>query len=201
MKKFILITTVASVISGSAAFAKTEGNIVGLNILRASASNQYQKSGSIAANYSKFDDSAIGFGASYKYAFNFNQIFVAPGVFFDKLGLKAKDQDGDTVSSSYRYGAKADLGYDVTEDFSAYLTAGVANTNYKVDWKTSEEKKSGTKLGYIAGVGVAYKVAKNLIVSLEYNMQSPTFKTPDHGGINEVKSKIKVAQIGVAYNF
>ncbi len=201
MKKLLVTTSLLATLVTSSALAKTEGNLVGINLLRSSATNQYQRTNVASSNYSDFKDSAIGVGASYKYAVNFGQVFVAPGVFFDKLSLKAKDQDDDTVSSSYRYGAKVDVGYDITDNISAYVTGGLANVSYKVDWKSLDQKKSGSKTSFIGGIGVAYKLSKELTVGFEYNAQTPTFKTPDAGGINEVKSKIRVAQIGVAYNF
>ena len=143
----------------------------------------------------------MGVGASYKYAVSFGQFYAAPGVFFDQLGLKASDRDSDTVSANRRYGAKVDVGYDITDNFSAYVTGGLANVSYKVDWKSLEQKKSGSSTSMIAGIGVAYKLSKDLLVGFEYNSHTPTFKTPDSGGINEVASKIRVAQVGVAYNF
>lgn len=145
-EKLIVATSIIATFTASSAFAKNEGNIVGVNLLRASNINQYQKSGSASANYGKFKDSSTGLGVSYKYAFNFDNVFLAPGVFFDKLGLKAKDQDGDSVSSNYRYGTKLDVGYDITDSFAAYLSTGLANTNYKVDWTSTGEKKTGSKL-------------------------------------------------------
>ncbi|MBP7710550.1 MAG: porin family protein [Rickettsiales bacterium] len=201
MKKLLITTSILATLVTSSGFAKTEGNIVGVNLLRASATNEYQVTDATASNYAPFKDSSVGFGASYKYAINFDKIFVAPGVFFDQLSLKAKDQDDDTVSASHRYGAKVDVGYDITDNFSAYVTGGLANVSYKVDWKSANQKKSGSQASLIAGLGVAYKVTENVTLGFEYNTQSPTFKTPDNGGINEVKSKIQVAQIGVAYNF
>ncbi len=213
MKKLLITTSILATLVTSSAFAKTEGNIVGVNLLRASATNEYQKTEATASNYASFKDSSTGAGVSYKYAFNFDQIFVAPGVFFDQLSLKAKDQDDDTVSASHRYGAKVDVGYDITDNFSAYVTGGLANMSYKVDWKSIDMKKSieevasskinisGSKTSALVGIGLSYKVSKDITLGFEYNSQTPTFKTPDNGGINEVKSKIRVAQIGVAYNF
>lgn len=196
MKKIIAIAAIAATIATSSALAKTEGNYVGIDILKASSSHRYK---SDVGNSGKFDDSSIGIGANYKHAFNFNQVFLAPGVFFDQLGTKAKDSDGDPTSVKYRYGAKVDLGYDVTNDFAVYFTNGFSNVSYKVDWRSVSEKKSGSELGYFYGAGLSYKIAKDVTAGLEYNTQSVDLKTPHTG--TKVASDIRVAKIGVSYNF
>lgn len=205
MKKSIIIacaiSSMATMSSASSALAKTQGHYAGVNVLRSSATNQYKSSEIIAGNYGEFSDSSVGFGADYKYAFNYGKTFLSPGLFFDNLGLESQDQDGDSVSSDYRYGASLDLGYDISDNFSLYLTTGVANIGYEVDWKSSGQKESGSKVGYIAGIGASYKVSESVALNLEYNAQSTDFKTPDNGGINTVTSDIKVLKFGASYNF
>ena len=197
MKKIIFIAALTLTLATSSALAKTEGNYVGIDVLRTSAKHKYESNGLTG---SKFDDSSIGVGVNYKHALNFNQVFLAPGVFFDQLGTKSKDSDGGKVSASYRYGAKLDLGYDITDDFAVYFTNGLSNLLYSVDWNnTGDGKKSGSKLGYVYGGGLSYKIAKNLVMNLEYNTQSVDLKTP----YNETKvaSSIRVAKVGLSYNF
>lgn len=201
MKKLILITSLAAIFTTSSALAKTEGNYFGVDLLRSSANQQYQHDGKVVTNYKKFDDSSYGIGTSYKYAFNFNKIFIAPGAFYEKLGIKSADQDKDTVSLNDRYGAKLDIGYDVTEKFAAYFTNGLSKTSYKVDWKSIGQKKSGSKADYFYGVGLGYKVSDNLVANLEYNRQSTVLDTPNLGGINQVKADLNVLKVGLAYNF
>jgi opacity protein-like surface antigen len=196
MKKIIAIAAIAATLATSHALAKTEGNYVGVDILRTTAENQYKPDG----GYGKFKDSSVGVGVNYKYAFNFNQVFLAPGVFFDQLGTKAKDLDGDNVSANYRYGAKLDLGYDITDEFAVYFTNGLSALNYEVNWKSVDEKKSATQLGYFYGAGLSYKVIKDVVLSFEYNNQSlNNLKTPDAS--TKVKADIRVAKIGISYNF
>jgi opacity protein-like surface antigen len=201
MKRILLTTSLLAAFAAPSAFAKTEGNYVGLDILRANAKHRYQESGTTASNYPEFSDSSIGYGVNYKYAFNFDNVFVAPGVFFEKLGTEAKDKDGDSVSVNYRYGIKANVGYDVTDDFAAYITAGAASTSYEVDWKAAGLKKSGSKIGYIVGAGLSYNVAKDVSLNVEYNVQPLTVSTPDDGGINQAKTTVSVAKLGIAYRF
>lgn len=200
MKKLILLTTLASLASASA-FAKTEGNQIGIDILRASAKHRYKAGSITASNYSQFDDSSIGVGVNYKYAINFENIFIAPGAFYEKIGTKSKDSDGDTVSVNNRYGAKLDIGYDLTNNFAAYLSTGYALIDGKVDWKSLGQKKSDRQGGIFYGVGLAYSATKNVVLGLEYNVQSVDLKTPNDGGINKAKTDLGVMKFGVAYRF
>ena len=199
----ILATTVAiaSVSLASQAFAKTEGSYVGVDVLRVNSTHQYAQSGRIASNYPKFEDSAIGFGINYKYAINFNNFFIAPNAFYEKLGTKASDKDRDTVSINSRYGAKLDLGYDISDEFAIYLTGGVASVGYNVDWKSIDQKKSGDKVAGIFGVGANYYPHKNISLNVEYNFQSLDVATPSFGGINQAKTDISTVKIGAAYHF
>ena len=202
MKKIITTTlTLVTLFSSTAALAKTAGNYAELDLLYSSASHKYAASNIVASNYPKFDDSSIGVGASYKYALNFDKIFLAPGVFFDKIGTNAADKDLDTISLNHRYGVKLDLGYDITDKFAAYVTNGFATTIYQVDWKSIGQKKSGSKVAYFFGAGLAYSVADNVTMNAELNMTSFDVSTPSFGGINNAKTDLAVAKIGVAYHF
>jgi len=201
MKKLILLTSLITIFTTSFALAKTEGNYLGIDLLQASADQRYLQNGKVANNYKEFDDSSYGIGTGYKYAFNFDKIFISPGVFFENLGTKAADKDGDNVLLNNRYGAKVDIGYDVSDKFSAYFTNGASNTSYKVDWKSVGRKKSGSKLDYFYGAGLAYKVSDKLVMNVEYNRQSTVLDTPNLGGINQVKADLNVIKVGLAYNF
>lgn len=201
MKKLILITTLVSSLLSAPALAKTEGNQVGIDIIRTSAQHRYANNSTVAANYRKFDDSSYGFGANYKYAVNFHDFFIAPGAFYESLGTKAKDQDNDTVSVNNRYGAKLDVGYDITDNFAAYVTGGYGSVGYKVDWKSANSKKSGREAGIFYGAGLAYNATKNVVLNLEYNIQSVDLKTPNLGGINKAKTDLGILKLGAAYRF
>ncbi len=58
--------------------------------------------------------------------------------------------------------------------------------------------ESKSVVSYFYGAGLSYKILKNLTMNLEYNTQSPSF-TNVYGV--KIKSDIKVAKIGVSYNF
>ncbi len=197
MKKLIAIASLAAIFTTSSASAKTEGNYVGVDVLKASVKNNYKGD---EGYYGKIKDDSIGLGLSYKHAFNYNQIFLAPSVFFDKLGLEAIDSDDGSISLDYRYGAKLDLGYDFTEEFSLYATSGISNVSYKINWP-GVAKKNDSQSGYLYGVGASYKFSKDISLNLEYNRQSLDLNTPDNSSIGKAESKLKVMKVGVSYSF
>ena len=207
MKKNLIVTTIATtfVFMASQAIAKTEGSYVGVDLLSVNSSHQYAQSNVIASNFDKFNNTATGFGLNYKYAFNANKIFFAPNAFYEKLGTKADSINklGNTsLSVESRYGVKFDFGYDVSDNFALYVTGGLANVNYSVDWKIATgQKKSGGKIGGIIGLGANYYPHQNVAISLEYNFQKLDLATPDNGGINQAKTEISAVKIGAAYHF
>jgi len=149
-----------------------------------------------------------GVGVNYKHAFNFDNVFLAPGVFFEHLGSKTKYRDEyfrTDASIDYRYGAKLDLGYDIADNFAAYFTNGLSVVNYRFKdhfdngMFTDDVKKSGRKIGYFYGAGLSYKINKEFALNLEYNAQKSLLKIDNYGG--KLSSKIRVAKIGVSYNF
>ena len=201
MKKTLITTSLIALLSTSSALAKTSGNYFGIDLNRSSSNHQYSRDNINSSNYKEFSDSSIGFGLNYKYAFNFDKIFIAPGIFFDQIKTKAQDRDSDSVSINNRYGAKLDIGYDITDEVAIYFTSGLSSTSYRVDWKSINQSKSSSNLSYFLGMGAAYNVTKNLTLNLEYNFQQLNLETPDIGGINNVKTNLGMAKIGIAYHF
>jgi opacity protein-like surface antigen len=196
MKKILSVAAIIAVFANSSAFAKTKGNYVGVSLLNSSA-RYYSVDSEGKTPISK--DSSLGFGLDYKHAFNFgNNVFVAPGVFFDKLGLNSKEEGGD-LKVNKRYGAKLDIGYDVTHNTAVYFTNGLSYTNYRFatagDQSTSASKN---KLGYFFGAGFAHHLTKDVTLNVEYNLQK--VNTTDETN-TQVKTQIGVAKIGVAYHF
>ena len=189
MKKTLSLIVIAGSLLASNAYAKTEGNYVGIDILRSSVQHKYQDT--------SIKDKSTGFGINYKYALNFDKIFLAPGVFAERLGAETTDDQNQTTSTNYRYGAKLDLGYDVTDNFAAYFTNGFANFNYKLD-DHAGYAESKSVIGYFYGAGLSYKILKNVTMNLEYNTQSPNFTNAN--GV-KFKSDVRVAKVGVSYNF
>ena len=189
--KTISIIALTLTLATSPALAKTEGNYVGIDILQSSVKHKY---------FDESDkDKSTGFGLNYKYAFNFDKIFLAPGVFTEKLGLKTRNKidQNATISTNYRHGVKLDLGYDITDNFSAYFTNGFASFDYKLD-DNDGYSESKSIISYFYGAGLSYKILKNMAMNLEYNTQSPNFtNTYDV----KLKSNAQIAKIGISYNF
>jgi opacity protein-like surface antigen len=228
MKKILIATTLAASLASASALAKTEGNYVGFDVLRANVkvkSNSDdpfdQAFNSAWYSHSK-TDSATGFGVNYRYAFNMNNFFIAPGAFFEYIGADAKVNHSETGFNSYtqsvkindRYGVKLDLGYDITDKFSAYVPVGVSSVGYEI--KTSDSdgagdfvktRKSGNKFNYFYGFGISFVPAKNFLVSLEYNklsqlkLSSVSSATLPNGGTIKANVNADIVKLGVSYNF
>lgn len=192
MKKLLLITSIITAISSSA-FARTQGNQIGIEYLHSWAEHQYN------ANGDKFDDTAGGFGLHYKYAINLdNGFFVAPGVFAEKLYTDSNDAQGDTAGLDYRYGAKVDLGYDITDGIAAYVTAGLGVLNYDVNWSSVGAKRSGNEAGLTYGAGLSFSATDNVALNLEYNFQNTDIQTP---GVTKADTDLHLLKVGLAYRF
>ncbi len=206
MKNFKIITTsffLASALAFASAsvMAKTQGNNVNVNLTYNKSSHRYSSGNTISRNYPEFDNSKIGFGAAYKYSFNFNDIFISPGAFFDQIDTKAKDKDGDTVKINNRYGLRLDVGYDISDDLALYGFGGLANVKYKVDWASVGSKKSDRETSPLFGAGLIFYPSKDIALNIEYSHQSVDLNTPDNVGLNKTKTDISSIKIGFGYNF
>lgn len=136
---------------------------------------------------SNIDRSAVksGVEASYKHVIPVGQsLFVAPGVNYQRSStLTSINQAATTqqqqLSVQNKYGVKFDVGYDVNNYLSPYVTGGMnygVNAVYNSNAKLTDplnEALSSTKSGYYYGVGTVTNVNKDLNVGLEYNVQNP----------------------------
>ncbi len=187
IKNTLAATVAIATLAISSANANTEGLYVGANIAR---------------NHSKFDggkDTYRGYGANVKYAFNKNNVFIAPVVFFDRIDNKVLE-GGNENRAAYRYGAKLDIGYDITRDFGVYVTGGGANVKYKSNSSAvGGGKNSDDQIAAVYGVGAKYALTNNLGFTFEYNRQSRG-KFKDSSGL-KTPSEVNSAQFGVALNF
>ncbi|MFT6332733.1 MAG: opacity protein-like surface antigen [Lentimonas sp.] len=118
--------------------------------------------------------------------------FVAPEVFYDFNNAEVTD-GSDKGELNYSYGVKANVGYDVTEKFAAFVNLGYletrgtdSGTGYKVDYNLEA-------LTY--GIGVTYEAVENVNFKLSYEY------------VDYLRSGISaslnpdIIKIGVAYNF
>lgn len=200
-KKLLVAVALIAALSSTKSFAKTEGNYFGVDLLRTSADFQY----SPRNGYPQFNQTAIGVGAHYSHAFNFDGIFLAPGVFVEKNQVRASDKDGDKYGLNYRSGIKLDLGYDVTKSFSPYITGGLSHLNYTADFRTgsngSAVKKSDSSNGAFYGIGFLYHVAKEFTINAEYNIQSNNNVRVGKVANSKAGADIQVIKLGASYHF
>ncbi len=220
MKKIIFTSLTLALIS-SQAFAKTEGNFLGFslqkNVTSASVKGSYIDGVSLSHNLNKtMTDANTGVGVSYKYAFNFDKVFVAPGLFFERIGTNISTLADETFDNKYlrmknRRGATVDVGYDLTDSFSPYLTFGVTKTGYstnRADYNGLGVSNSimKSKVGYLFGAGVLNHVNKDLTVGFEYNTQSLRLRDTSslaYGGRDDshIKARIDVYKVTAYYHF
>jgi opacity protein-like surface antigen len=226
MKKTLsLIAIASSLIFSSQANAKTEGNYLGIDLIRSSA--QVKSNSNLASDASlsewynqKESDSAYGVGINYKHAFNFSNFFIAPGISYNLLSNDVKAGYAGTSNDPYSQSMKlksqltlqTNLGYDLNDKFSTYIPIGVSSFGYELNTSDNggsgnivTSKKSGYKTAAFIGLGFAYEPVKNWVVNLEYNKfqnLKVTSQTATTGGGQIVaKTNIEVVKLGLAYRF
>jgi opacity protein-like surface antigen len=184
-KKLFAVASLVAAISASSAFAKTEGSYVGVDAL--------------ATKYKDFDldgnkksDTGYGVGVNYKYALNMNNFFVAPGVYYNYNNAEVK-YDGIKDKLKYSYGAKADIGYDITNKLAAFVSFGYQRNHLEA---TGEGVKISDNLNSLVyGIGAKYSVMENVDVSLAYEYVDYT-KAEVDSSLNP-----SVVKLGAAYRF
>ena len=192
MKKFAILATLLISLSSFSAFAKTSGNYAGIDIIYSEVKLDQASTSSIGSG------DQISVGVNYKYAFNFNNFFVAPGVFFDYTNIRAKASNNDEWDLDFRYGAKVDLGYDITDKFAAFVNIGLANNHYDAKYIVSGTKTSDSKIEELYGIGVKYSATDDIDVGLSYEFSNLNVKDPLN---NTVKFDLEVVRLGISYNF
>lgn len=226
MKKTLpLILIASSILLTAEANAKTEGSYLGVDVIRNSArvkSNSNlafdQANNSEYYNHNK-KDSAYGLGVNYKYAFNFNNFFIAPGVSYNLLGNDVKagfaGHSNDPYSQNLKLKSQLTLqgnfGYDVSDKFAAYIPLGVSSFNYELNTKdvissgSVTTKKTGNETAFFFGLGFSYQPIQNWVVNLEYNkFQSLKITSPAatvSGGRIVANTDVDALKLGVSYKF
>ena len=189
---FIYIFTIFLYISNAS--AKTSGNYLGIDLIHSEVKLDNISTGT---NSSIRSGDKVSVGVNYKYAFNFDNFFVAPRVFFDYTNIGAKASNNDEWDLDFRYGAKVDLGYDITDKFAAFVNVGAANNHYEARY-ASGSKTSDSKLEALYGVGVKYSATDAIDFGLSYEISNLNVKDPLN---NTVKFDLEVFRLGVSYNF
>jgi len=177
MKKLLILTSLISFLTTANASAKTEGNYVGLNFIDTASSNQNHNSN-------------FGLGADYKYAFNFGGLFLAPGVFYDYNRLSQPN----SPTLKYSYGAKLNIGYDVTDKFAPFVTVGASQTRIQ----------ESAKNGMLLGVGFKYALNSDVDFTAAYEMTQFGLAGKAGSvidGTDKINATYRVAKVGATYHF
>ncbi len=204
-------------------FIKTEGSYVGFDLmaLRTTFLVHDVVYGTPASYPPSNQGMNYGFGLNYKYAFNFNRFFVAPGIFLEKnLTGKTKGRNGVNLRNNARYGVKADFGYDLTNAFSPYFSVGYAQIDYRSrargdglielpsgDYNNLTIARNGHDRNWFYGVGFKVSLTKSLSLNLEYNSQNFLAKalvpadSKDYLSNAAFTGKSESLKLGLSHNF
>ena len=153
----------------------------------------------------------IGFGFDLGYKFSSNSVFIAPELFFDQLNNSAQDPlaadygdysvyKADRIVLNYRYGAKLNLGVNLTSKLAGFISGGVANVDYDNEWQSFPARNyNGAKLAGIYGVGISYDLTDSITAKASYDWQKFAIRYGFEGWRSSVD--LRVAKVGIAYNF
>ncbi len=159
-----------------------------------------------------------GFGAGFSigYKKSFDSLFVAPEVFYDYAHLKLNDyyksKTSDSLGSGLsfrgRYGAKVNLGVNINEKFSTYLTYGLANVDYVSSAPLYNMSEAGSKkMTPIYGFGFLFNLNDTSAIKAEYNRQDFNIKyglgytTNNVDQVAVSKMTLQALKIGYVYSF
>ncbi len=199
MRKIILAASLAVIFAGQSALAKTEGHSVSVNILNTNAKYRFDRF--INGNHiQSFEDSSHnGIGFDYKYAYNFDGVFIRPGVFFDRTNIEYRSSSTliPAIKIDNRYGFKTDIGYDLEEKLSVYIVGGMSFLDYSIT-NSSGKNSSRAKSDFFYGAGISYDYSKKVSFGLEYNFQNLNLQPVSS---STVPVDLRVLRIGMSYKF
>jgi opacity protein-like surface antigen len=202
MKKLILIGTIATLFLSSQGNAKTQGHYVGLNLINTELESKATLDGNV---HDKGVADTFSVGISYKYAFNFNGFFAAPEVFYDlnKTGSRSVFSDGDvyTARLNNSYGAKLNLGYDITDKFAAFGIIGHSINRLSNGLASDGMRTNNTKEAFVYGAGIKYELCNNFSANFSYEISQFAFSSDVLNTTDKFNPNYRVAKIGLAYNF
>lgn len=218
MKKFLTFAAVSFVAFSTSAFAKTEGSYIGIDAINTKTSF-YQSSianGNVVISKPTTSHATNGAGLKYNYAFNFDGLFIAPGVFVEQNsfgGSKVSATSDRYLQTRNRYGFKTDVGYDISDLFSPYLSIGYAGVHYKtrIDGEDTNnnlvlQSRSGSAANFFYGAGIKLNCSKSISLNLEYNYQNFRTKNSipsqvDYISKSQFITRLDIFKVGVSYNF
>jgi outer membrane immunogenic protein len=113
-------------------------------------------------------------------------------------GVEGKKQ-GERVKGGVDGSLRARLGYTVTPDVLAYVTAGGAAKRMTVE--AAGDSDSQTQLGWTAGVGTDVKLTEKVFGRVEYRYTDYGSANFDVGGGRDVDAKDHRVQVGLGVHF
>ncbi len=224
MKKFLLTSaTILPLFCSAPAFAKTQGSSIGLDFISTTTAFYGR------VYYKDFHPSADtdlkptrretfgGMGLNYKYAVNFDGLFVAPEIFVEQnsFGNKgSQNPETDALQIRNRYGFKTNIGYDINDYVAPFINVGYAATQYNSTSAAYDNSNTqilnashrGTASSVTLGGGIKFSLSKNVALNCEYNYQKFHTKSQVNNTINYIQKYKQIARsdivkIGLSYQF
>lgn len=205
MKKYFILSLLCASLTTSIANAK-EGVYVGANAILSQATYKFSNP-TASAPQGRVAGKDVGVGAYVGYKKSFNQVFLAPEIFYDYLNSSSQNyyrtsgtSKQDTLEIRSRYGAKANLGYDFSECFSAYLTYGLAILDQVNNYPSVKVSNGKNKTAAIYGLGGQLKINDQWSARAEFNSQRFNVPFSVVAG-SDSKVRLNTLNIGAVYNF
>jgi opacity protein-like surface antigen len=212
------IFILASILSGNA-LAKTQGSYLGVDLLNTKVKFHQRytnnKTPQMTDRKPSFSSSDYGAGFHYIYAANLGGLFVAPGLILE-LNNATTHANGEgsrqklqRVEIQSRYGAKIDLGFDMTSVISPYVTGAYVAVRHKTreyfnDYSNSRIR-SGTAMDWIYGGGIRFNCDKFTSVNVEYTTQKIDLRNTTDGTtdrlVSRYRTRVDVLKFGISYRF
>ncbi len=205
MKKPLFIAAFLLLFANANAFAKTQGNYITINSVKAKSDSFKGK----ILSYEVDSGSSNGIGFSFMSALNFDNFILAPELFYDKLGITTKDEYDDKWNINQRVGVKVNLGYDFNDHFAILLNAGLARTSYDVKWTTatSYSYRENYSDNLIYGAAIKVSPFENFSIILAHDIADINIQEPQYyRGFtlyqgDFLKTTIATTKLGLAYRF
>ena len=227
MKKLILLSLSLFILTNSQGFARTQGSYFGVDgvFTYGLFNDRFSSDDASTRNDSprfRGKSKSPGFGVNYKYAINFGGPYIAPTIFYERPNTVLNNNDNEEENSvadrnvrleiKNRFGAKVDVGYDITDNFAIYALGGYAgvhytSTNYSFLGTSTVRNSSMTDIveTFFYGGGMKIDFNQDFSMNLEYNNQQfdANYKIPNNykntnGTFNTM---IHVAKLGFAVRF
>ena len=189
-KKLLVVFAVAVSMISTSAFAKTQGNYIGLDAV-------YTNDKAVDSANNRRGDRNLGAGVSYKYALNFNNFFIAPVAFFNSNNSKVTITEGANSSVNklkYSYGAKLDLGYDITDRLAVFVSGGYGELRRHIEVSGTSAQSLNTYEAAIYGAGIKYSLDNMVDLNLAYEYF-------DYNNVLRNDTNIDQVKLGLSFNF